>query len=193
MTTPSYQEITLLLQKWGDGDETALEQLLTQEIYEELKRMARGYMGGEREGHTLQPTALVNEAFERLLKWKNVRWQNRAHFLGVAAQLMRRILVDYARTHNYAKRGGAAQRVSLDEAAIVAEDNLEEIIVVHEALDRLAEFDPLGSRIVELRYFGGLSVKEVAETLKMPQRTVERKLNLALAWLYRELGGKDGA
>jgi RNA polymerase sigma factor (TIGR02999 family) len=150
-------------------------------------------MCGERSSHTLQTTALINEVYLRLIDWKNVRWQNRAHFFGVAAQLMRRVLVDYARTHNYAKRGGAAQQVLLDEAAIIAKDNLEEIIAVHEALDRLAEFDPLGSRIVELKYFGGLSVKEVMETLKLPQRTVERKLCLALAWLYRELGGKDNA
>jgi RNA polymerase sigma factor (TIGR02999 family) len=192
MASPSDQEITQLLLAWSDGDEAALEQL-TPLVYAELHRLARGYMCGERSSHTLQTTALVNEAYLRLLDWKNVRWQNRAHFFGVAAQLMRRVLVDYARTRHYAKRGGVAQQVSFDGAVVVLETNLEEIIAVDEALTRLAGFDLRKCRIVELRYFGGLSVKEVVEALKLSQRTVERELSLALAWLYRELRGRDDA
>jgi RNA polymerase sigma factor (TIGR02999 family) len=186
MTTPSAKEITQLLLAWSEGDQAALEQLIPL-VYDELRRLASGYLCGERPGHTLQTTALINEAFLRLIEWKNVEWQNRAHFFGVAAQLMRRILVDYARSRHYLKRGGAAHQVSLDEAAIVAEEVSEQLVALDEALKRLAEADPRKSQIVELRYFGGLSVEETAEALKVAPRTVRREWSLARAWLYREL------
>jgi len=190
MATPSSQEITQLLLAWSDGDQAALEKL-TPLVYAELHRLAKGYMFGERLGHTLQTTALINEAFMRLIDWKNVRWQGRAHFFGVAAQVMRRILVDFARARHYAKRGGEAQQVSLDEAVTIHEDRSAEIIALDEALKSLAEIDPRKSQVVELRFFGGLSAKETAEALKVSQRTVEREWTSARAWLYRELRGKD--
>jgi RNA polymerase sigma-70 factor (ECF subfamily) len=190
MATPSSQEITQLLLAWSDGDQAALDKL-TPLVYAELRRLARGYMFGERPGHTLQTTALINEAYLRLIDWKNVRWQGRAHFFGVAAQVMRRILVDFARARHYAKRGGTAQQVSLDEAVTIHEDRSAEIIALDEALNSLAEIDPRKSQIVELRFFGGLSAKETAEALKVSLRTVEREWNSARAWLYRELRGKD--
>ena len=190
MTTPSSQEITQLLLAWSDGDQAALEKL-TPLVYAELHRLARGYMFGERPGHTLQTTALINEVYLRLIDWKNVRWQGRAHFFGVAAQVMRRILVDFARARHYAKRGGAAQQVSLDEAVTIHEDRSAELIALDEALKSLAEIDPRKSQVVELRFFGGLSAKETAEALKVSLRTVEREWNSARAWLYRELRGKD--
>jgi len=190
MTTPSSQEITQLLLAWSDGDQAALEKL-TPLVYAELHRLARGYMFGERPGHTLQTTALINEVYLRLIDWKNVRWQGRAHFFGVAAQVMRRILVDFARARHYAKRGGAAQQVSLDEAVTIHEDRSAELIALDEALKSLAEIDPRKSQVVELRFFGGLSAKETAEALQMSLRTVEREWNSARAWLYRELRGKD--
>jgi RNA polymerase sigma factor (TIGR02999 family) len=190
MTAPSSQEITQLLLAWSDGDQAALEKL-TPLVYAELRRLARGYMFGERPGHTLQTTALINEAYLRLIDWKNVRWQGRAHFFGVAAQVMRRILVDFARARHYAKRGGTAQQVSLDEAITIHEDRSAELIALDEALKSLAEIDPRKSQIVELRFFGGLSAKETAEALKVSLRTVEREWNSARAWLYRELRGKD--
>jgi RNA polymerase sigma factor (TIGR02999 family) len=190
MTTPSSQEITQLLLAWGEGDQAALEKL-TPLVYAELRRLAKGYMIGERPGHTLQTTALINEAYMRLIDWKNVRWQGRAHFFGVAAQVMRRILVDFARARHYAKRGGAARQVSLDEAVTIHEDRCAEFIALDEALKSLAEIDPRKSQVVELRFFGGLSAKETAEALRVSLRTVEREWNSARAWLYRELRGKD--
>jgi RNA polymerase sigma-70 factor, ECF subfamily len=192
MATPSSQEITHLLLAWSDGDQAALEQLIPL-VNAELYRLAKGYMFGERAGHTLQTTALINEAYLRLINWKDVRWQNRAHFFGVAAQVMRRILVDYARTRRYTKRGGGAQQVSLDEAATIHEDRTEELLALDDALKKLAEIDLRKSRIVELRFFGGLSVKETAEVLKVSQRKVEREWNMARTWLYREIRGKDEA
>jgi len=190
MTTPSSQEITQLLLAWSDGDQAALEKL-TPLVYAELHRLAKGYMFGERPGHALQTTALINEAYLRLIDWKNVRWRSRAHFFGVAAQVMRRILVDFARARHYTKRGGAAQQVSLDEAITIHEDRSAEFIALDEALKSLAEIDPRKSQVVELRFFGGLSAEETAEALKVSQRTVEREWNSARAWLYRELRGKD--
>jgi RNA polymerase sigma-70 factor, ECF subfamily len=190
MTAPSSQEITQLLLAWSDGDQAALEKL-TPLVYAELHRLAKGYMFGERRDHTLQTTALINEAYMRLIDWKNVRWQGRAHFFGVAAQVMRRILVDFARARHYAKRGGAAAQVSLDEAITIHEDRSAELIALDEALKSLAEIDPRKSQVVELRFFGGLSAKETAEALKVSLRTVEREWNSARAWLYRELRGKD--
>src|SRR5215510_7155976 len=172
MATPSSQEITQLLIAWSDGDQAALEKL-TPLVYAELRRLAKGYMLGERPGHTIQTTALINEAYLRLIDWKNVRWQSRAHFFGVAAQLMRRILVDFARSRHYAKRGAGAQQVSLDEALTIHENRSAEIIALDDALNSLAKIDERKSRIVELRFFGGLSVEETAEAIKTPQRTVE--------------------
>lgn len=186
MTNSSPHEVTLLLQAWSAGDEEALETLAPL-VYGELHRLASHYMNGERSGHTLQTSALVNEAYLRLIDWKNVRWENRAHFFGVAAQMMRRILVDFARSRNYAKRGGAARQVSLAEAALVTADHGEDFIALDEALERLAIIDERKSRIVELRFFGGMNVEETAEVLKISSRTVMREWSMAQAWLYREL------
>jgi RNA polymerase sigma factor (TIGR02999 family) len=192
MATFPSQEMTQLLLAWGDGDQAALEKL-TPLVYAELHRLAKGYMFGEQPGHTLQTTALINEAYLRLIDWKNVRWQNRAHFFGVAAQVMRRILVDFARTRHCIKRGGAAQHVSLDEAVTIHGTRSAEFITLDEAINSLAEIDRRKSQVVELRFFGGLTAKETAEVLKVSQRTVEREWNLARAWLYRELRGQDEA
>src|SRR5215475_13997762 len=161
MTTPSSQEITQLLLAWSDGDQAALEKL-TPLVYAELRRLAKGFMFGERPGHTLQTTALINEAYLRLIDWKNVRWQSRAHFFGVAAQVMRRILVDFARSRQYARRGGEAQKVSLDEAITVHADRSAEFIARYDPLKSLAEIDPRKSQVVELRFFGGMSADETA-------------------------------
>jgi RNA polymerase sigma factor (TIGR02999 family) len=189
MEETSPKEITQLLLSWSDGDEAALERLAPL-VHAELYRLAKHYMSQEKPGHTLQATALVNEAYLRLIDWKNVRWQNRAHFFGVSAQLMRRILVDYARSRNYQKRGGGAVKVSLEEAAIISSQQPADFVALDDALNELAEMDPRKSRIVELRFFGGLNVEETAEVLKISPRTVIREWSLAQAWLYRELGGK---
>jgi RNA polymerase sigma-70 factor, ECF subfamily len=186
MTTHSPKEITRLLVAWGDGDESALAGL-TPLVYEELHRLAHHYMSDERAGHTLQTTALVNEAYVRLIDWKNVRWQNRAHFFAVSAQLMRRILVDFARARGYQKRGGGARAVELDEAALMASDKDTDLVALDEALNSLAEMDARQSRVVELRFFGGLSVEEAAEVLKVSPATVRRDWSLARAWLRREM------
>ena len=194
---PSSHEITRLLLAWSEGDQAAFEQLVPL-VHRELRRLAKGYMRQERPGHILQTTALINEAYLRLIDWKDVRWQNRAHFFGVAAQLMRRILVDFARARRRATRGGAMRQVSLDEAAAVSVERAHEFIALDEALDRLAAIDPRRSRMVELRFFGGLSEEETAEALKVSPRTVRREWSLARAWLRRELrrgepGGGDEA
>lgn len=186
MTTSPTHEITQLLLAWSDGDETALAQLAPL-VQVELHRLAQRYMSQERSGHTLQTTALVNEAYLRLIDWKNVRWQNRAHFFAVSAQLMRRILVDHARHRKYHKRGGETVRVSLTEATDVAEERSADILALDAALQSLATLDPRKSQIVELRFFGGLSLEETAEVLKISPRTVTREWGLAQAWLYREL------
>jgi len=186
MPTRSPQEITRLLVAWGDGDQAALAEL-TPLVYDELHRLAHHYMGGERPGHTLQTTALVNEAFTRLIDWKNVRWQSRAHFFGVSAQLMRRILVDFARSRGYRKRGGGVEPLDLDEAAVISQDRGANRVALDEALTSLAELDARQSKVVELRYFGGLSIDETAEVLKVSSRTVKRDWSLARAWLHREL------
>jgi RNA polymerase sigma factor (TIGR02999 family) len=185
MRTYSPKEITRLLVAWGDGDESALEGL-TPLVYEELRRLAHHYMSRERPGHTLQTTALVNEAYVRLIDWKNVHWQSRAHFFAVSAQLMRRILVDFARTQSYAKRGGGALQVTLDEALVSGEKGAD-IVALDEALRSLAELDERQSKVVELRFFGGLSIEETAEVLKVSEGTVRRDWSLARAWLHREL------
>lgn len=158
-------------------------------VYEELHRLARRYMSRERKGHTLQTTALINEAYVRLVDQKNVHWANRSHFFAISAQIMRRILIDHARRHAYAKRGGGAQQVSLEEVAIVAREQSAEILRLDEALKTLAKMDPRRCHVVELRYFGGLSNEEIAGVLKVSENTVTRDWNLARAWLYQQLTG----
>ena len=184
--TPSPQQITQLLNKWSDGDQSARDQLMTL-VYDELHRLAHQYMKRESPGNTLQTSALVNEAFVKLVDQRNVRWQNRAHFFGIAAQLMRRILVDYARSRHSAKRGGPARPVSFDEGLFVSDERSAEVVNVHEALERLTEFDARKSQIVELRFFGGLSIEETAEVLSVSPGTVMRDWTLAKAWLRREM------
>jgi len=183
---PSLPEVTQLLVAWGNGDQVARDQLMSV-VYHELHRLAHHYMKRESPGHTLQTSALVNEAFVRLIDQKDVRWQNRAHFFGIAAQMMRRILVDYARSRNYAKRGGGARQISLDEGLTVSLERSAEVVQVHEALEQLAKFDPRKSQIVELRFFGGLSIEETARVLGVSQGTVMRDWTLAKAWLRKEI------
>jgi RNA polymerase sigma factor (TIGR02999 family) len=190
MTEPVGDDITRFLQLWSEGDESALEKL-TPLIYRELHRLAAGYMRREQPEHTLQATALVNEAYLRLIDWKNVQWKNRSHFLGVAAQVMRRVLVDYARSRRYNKRGGGVRPISLDEALPVAQDRIGLLVDVDEALNRLAAIDPRRAKVVELRYFGGLSVEETAEVLEISPITVIRHWKFAKAWLLRELGATN--
>jgi len=184
------QEVTQLLGAWSGGDQAALEKLFPL-LQPELRRLAHHYMSRERAGHTLQTTAILNEAYLRLVENTQAPWQNRSHFVAVAAQLMRRIMVDHARERHSLKRGGGAQRVTLDEAAWVTERRSEELLALDEALENLAAQDARKSQIVELRYFGGLTVEETAEFLKLSQRTVEREWTMAKAWLYRELSGEE--
>jgi len=190
MQTHSPKEITRLLAAWSDGDQSALDKLVPL-VQSELHRLAHHYMGRERPGHTLQTSALVNEAYIRLIDWKNVRWQNRAHFFAVSAQLMRRILVDFARERNYLKRGGGALQVSLSEAAAFALDKEGDLVALDEALVELRDMDRRKGQVVELRFFGGLSVKEVAEVLKVSEETVMRDWRLAKVWLLRQLGREE--
>lgn len=188
-TTPA--GVTGLLRAWSDGDEGALGRLLPL-VEAELRRLARAYMARERRGHTLQTTALVNEAFLRLVDAQGVRWQDRAHFLGISARLMRRVLVDHARARGYRKRGGGAHRVTLDEAIAVTPAPDFNLLALDRALDGLAGVDPRKSRVVELRYFGGLSVEETAEVLHVSSDTVKRDWRLAKLWLLREMEGTTG-
>ena len=193
MTTPSSmrQEVTQLLGDWSGGDEEALAKLLPL-VQPELHRLAHHYMSRERAGHTLQTTAILNEAYLRLVdNYSKPTWQNRTHFVAAAAQLMRRIMVDHARERRSLKRGGGAVKVTLDEAAFVSESRSEELLALDEALERLAVQDTRKSQIVELRYFGGLTVEETAGFLKLSQRTVEREWTMAKAWLYRALSGEE--
>ena len=190
MQTPSPKEITRLLVAWGDGDQSALDKLVPL-VQSELHRLAHHYMGRERPGHTLQTSALVNEAYIRLIDWKSVRWQNRAHFFGVSAQLMRRILVDFARERHYLKRGGGALQVSLSEAAAFPTDKEADLVALDDALVELSEMDQRKGQVVELRFFGGLSVKEVAEVLQVSEETVMRDWRLAKVWLLRQLGREE--
>ncbi|HET9710687.1 MAG TPA: sigma-70 family RNA polymerase sigma factor [Pyrinomonadaceae bacterium] len=179
-------ELTELLIDWSNGDRAALDKLMPL-IDAELRRLAHRYMTRERAGHTLQTTALVNEAFLRLVNRKNLQWQNRAHFFGIAAQLMRTILVDHARSHASAKRGGGARKLELDEAMVVSQQKASEVIALDDALKQLALLDPQQSRIVELRFFGGLTVEEAAEVLQVSPATIKREWSTAKAWLYHEL------
>lgn len=185
MTTTPHQ-VTQLLKAWSDGDQAARDELMPL-VYEELHRLAHRYMDRERAGHTLQTSGLVNEAYLRLIDQSHVAWQNRAHFFGIAAQMMRRILVDYARSRGYAKRGGNARQVSLDDAAIVSEERAADVLALDEALTRLAEIDSRKSQIVELRFFSGMSIEETAEVLAVSPGTVMRDWTLAKAWLRREI------
>ena len=185
MVAPSPKEVTRLLVDWGKGDQAALDELIPL-VYDELRRVARRYMRRESQGHTLQTSALVNEAYLRLIDQNSVQWQNRAHFFGVAAQLMRRILVDHARSRLRAKRGGGVQMVSLTEQA-VADKEVAEVIALDNALKNLAEMDPRKSQVVEMKFFGGLTTEEVAEVLKVTSRTVEREWRKAKAWLNRAI------
>ncbi|HSF25738.1 MAG TPA: sigma-70 family RNA polymerase sigma factor [Blastocatellia bacterium] len=190
MSDHSQQELTRLLQAWNNGDKEALDTLMPL-VYEELRRLAHRYLRAERAGHTLQTTALVNEAYLRLIKVKDVSWQGRAHFFAISAQLMRRILVDFARSRHYAKRGGGAKRVSLDEGLLVSDGSYEEVLALDEALSSLASVDARKSRVVELRFFGGLSVEETAEALKVSPETVLRDWRLAKVWLVKQLKSRD--
>ena len=189
MEQPATHEVTELLQAWSKGDAAALERL-TPIIHGELHRIAKRYMSKERPGHTLQPTALVNEAYLRLINWKTAQWENRAHFFGVSAQLMRRILVDFARSRPH-REGKAALQVSLTEALADSREPSADLIALDEALNGLAKLDPRKAQIIELRFFGGLSVEETAQVLQLAPITIMREWSKAKAWLYRELHGDD--
>jgi len=184
---PPIGEVSGLLRAWGDGDRRALDQL-TPIVYDELRRLASHYMRGERPGHSLQATALVNEAYMRLVDYKGMQWQNRAHFFAVSAQLMRRILVEHARRHNL-KRGGGVQHVVLEDTAVIGGERDEDLVALDDALHALASIDSRKAQVVELRFFGGLSVEETAEVLRVSAVTVMRDWSTARAWLYREMGG----
>jgi RNA polymerase sigma factor (TIGR02999 family) len=189
MNPPSH-EVTQLLIAWSNGDRDARDELMPL-VYEELRRLAHRYMGRERADHTLQTSALVNEAYLRLIDQKDVKWQNRAHFFGIAAQMMRRILVDYARKRSFAKRGGDQRSVPLDDVVIVSPRRAAEVIALDEALTNLAALDPRKSQIIELRFFGGLSVEETAEVLGVSPGTVMRDWTFARAWLRRKISGAN--
>lgn len=186
MKSPARHQITELLAEWRDGNQSALDELYPL-VYDELHRLARRYMSRERKDHTLQTTALINEAYVRLVDQKNVNWANRSHFFAISAQIMRRILIDHARRHAYAKRGGGAQQVSLEEVAAITPDQGRELMRLDEALKSLAERDPRRSQVVELRYFGGLNNEEIAGVLHVSENTVTRDWNMARAWLYQQL------
>jgi len=183
--SPSH-DVTRLLASSRDGDEAALQQLVPI-VHEELRRLARRQMAGERPGHTLQPTALVNEAYLRLVNLKQMQWQNRAHFFAMGARLMRRILVDFARSRGHQKRGGGAKQVSFTQALEVAEGQPTDVVALNDALEALADVDERKSRVVELRFFGGLSVEETAEVLNVSRETVKRDWKFAKMWLLRHL------
>jgi len=189
LPTQSSGAVTQLLRAWSDGEDGALERL-TPLVEAELRRLARAYMRRERRGHSLQPTALVNEAFLRLTDARRIRWQDRAHFLGISARLMRRVLVDHARSRGYRKRGGDAQRVTLDEGLVASPEPAVDVVALDRALDALAAVDVRKSRVIELRFFGGLSVGETAEVLHVSPDTVKRDWRLAKLWLLREFEGQ---
>lgn len=193
MAEPSTQHVTQLLRAWGGGDPAALDKLIPM-VYSELHRIAKRYLNREPVGHTLQTTALINEAYLRLVDAQNVPWQNRSHFFAVAAQIMRRILVDHARSRQALKHGGEARQVSLDDAAVVSGGGSAQLLKLHDALTALSAMDPRKGQIVELRFFGGLNIQETAEVLKISPDTVMRDWKLAKAWLFRELsrGARHG-
>jgi len=192
MDTPSVsqQRVTNLLTRWSNGDDAAVAEL-TPLVYEELRRIAHRHMGGQRPDHTLQTTALVNEAYLRLADQTNPSWQNRAHFFAVAARAMRQIVVSYARSQRAEKRGGGALRIELDEAALVSPEESKQIVDLHEALETLATLDSRKAQVVELKYFGGLNYDEMAEVLKISPVTVRRDWRFAKAWLYTQLQNAD--
>jgi len=190
MATPQKPDVTQLLKAWGDGDDAALAQL-TPLVYDELHRMAQRCMAREQPGHTLQTSALVNEAFLRLVDVQQVSWQNRAHFFAISARMMRRILTDFARSRHHLKRGGDARQVTFDEALVVSRQPNTDIVAIDEALGRLALLDPRKGQVVELRFFGGLSVEETAEVMKISPETVMRDWKFAKMWLRRALSGED--
>ena len=183
------QNVTQLLIEWGNGNKEVLDELLPI-VYDELHRQAARYLRRERVGHTLQTTALINEAYLRLVDQRNVRWQNRAHFFGIASQLMRRILVDHARTKRRAKRGGSDVRVSLAVATLETKQRDLDVIALDQALEKLASIDEKQARIVELRFFSGLTVEETAEVLSISPATVKREWSMAKAWLHREISNE---
>jgi RNA polymerase sigma factor (TIGR02999 family) len=185
-TSLSKKDVTELLQAWSQGDPSAPEKL-GPIIYDELRRIARRCMRRENEQHTLETGALINEAYLRLADWKNARWENRAHFYGVASQIMRRVLIDHARARGYQKRGGGVRPVSLDEAVVTSPERGRDLLALDEALTRLSKLDPRKGKLVELRFFGGLSVEETAAILKVSPFTVIRDWNFAKAWLHREM------
>jgi RNA polymerase sigma factor (TIGR02999 family) len=180
--------VTVLLRAWSDGDEAAFEQLLPL-VEAELRRLARTYMARERRGHTLQTTALINEAFVRLVDTQGLRWQDRSHFLAISARLMRRVLVDHARARGYQKRGGGAQRVTLTDALVITSEPSVHLIDLDRALESLGAVDPRKAKVVELRFFGGLSVEETANVLHLSTDSIKRDWRLAKLWLLRELEG----
>jgi RNA polymerase sigma-70 factor (ECF subfamily) len=184
------KDISELLRAWSGGQQNALD-ALTPIVHNELRRLAHRYMKGERSGHTLQTTALVNEAYLRLVDYNRMQWQDRAHFFAVSAQVMRRILVDHARSHNL-KRGRGVPHVALDEVAVLDNDRTGDMVALDDALNALDRLDPRKVQIVEMRFFGGLSVEETAEVLKVSPATVRRDWSIAKFWLYRELGGDNG-
>lgn len=192
MALNSQQNVTQYLVEWNEGNPDALDKLMPL-VYGELRRLARGYLRRERPGHTLQPTALVHEAFLRLIDQNAVRWQNRAHFFGIAAQMMRRILVNHAVNRRAGKRGGSARKVSLDEATGLAEHRDIDVIALNEALTELEAIDPRQSRVVELRFFGGLSIEESAEVLSLSTATVKREWSTARLWLRRRMSDRGSS
>src|ERR1043165_5807474 len=185
-TSPTQPEITNLLARWSDGDRAALDKLFPL-VFGELRRLAHRDMRREKPGHMLQTTALVNEAYLRVVDQRNVRWQNRAHFFAIASQMMRRILVDHARSRRYDKRGGGVLKISLEEAAVISMERARELVALDAALMALEKIDPRRSRVVEMRFFGGLDNDEIAEVLKIHPNTVTRDWNLARAWLHKEV------
>lgn len=190
MSTDDPEDFTDLLRAWSRGDQSALDRL-TQLIYAELHRLAKHYMRGERVEHTLQTTALINEAWLRLADSSRMQWQNRTHFLAVAARIMRRVLVDFARERNYQKRGGGATKVELDKAVVATHNSLDEIMAVHEALAKMEQVHPREAKVIEMSFFGGLEGKEIAETLGVSPPTVSMDLKFAKLWLRRELSSQE--
>ena len=192
MSNPTTHAVTRLLIAWGEGDAEASQQLMPL-VYDELRHLARGYLRRERGDHTLQPTALVHEAYLRLVDTTQVNWQSRVHFYGVAARLMRRVLVDHARAHAAAKRGGQVEKISLDEAGDILRDEGAGLVMLDDALQGLSQLYQRQSRVVELRFFGGLNTQEIAETLQVSDSTVERDWNFALLWLKREMTADENS
>jgi len=189
---PASEGITQLLINWRDGDKAALDQLMPL-VYEELRRLARGFMGRERNNHTLQTSALINETFLKLVDQDETNWQNRAHFFAVSAQIMRHILIDHARSYGYEKRGAGAQRLGLDDVKVFSEGRAGELVALDDALTKLAAIDPRKSRLVELRFFGGLNIEETAEVMNLSPTTVQREWRAAKAWLQRFIKGENPA